>query len=152
MSHFDVLKKCVRKYEGALIKTMGDAIMAAFIEPVNALEALLEAQRELARESDHRPPLALKVGINNGPCIAITQDDRLDYFGTTVNLTSRLESLSQGDDIVVSASFAQDPAIESYLKENKDQFHIEHHSSHVKGITSGPVAYIRIKQPLPTDS
>ncbi len=150
MSHFDVLKACVRKYEGALIKTMGDAIMAAFIEPVNALKALLEAQRKLAQESGHRRPLALKVGINTGPCIAITQDERLDYFGTTVNLTARLECLSQGDDIVVSASFAKDPAIESYLQENKEKFHIERDSSRVKGITGGPVAFLRIKQPLPT--
>ena len=47
------------------------------------------------------PPLVLKLGVQVGPVIAMTANDRLDYFGRTVNLAARLGDQSRGADVVL---------------------------------------------------
>ena len=91
MNHFDVLKQAIADEEGALVKTIGDAVMAVFRRPAAALRAMLVAQQRLASPPEGMAPLTLKAGLHVGPCIAVTLNDRLDYFGTTVNLAARLE-------------------------------------------------------------
>ena len=49
-------------------------------------------------------PIVLKLGLHDGPCIAVTLNDRLDYFGGTVNLAARLQGESLGGDVVASAA------------------------------------------------
>ena len=106
MQHLDVLREAVAAEGGAVVKAMGDAIMAVFTRPAAAVRAGLAAQQAVAGR-----PLALKVGIHNGPCIAITQNSVLDYFGSTVNLAARLVSLSTGADVVVSSDVLADPEV-----------------------------------------
>jgi class 3 adenylate cyclase len=107
MRHLDVLREAVAAEDGAVVKAMGDAIMAVFRRPVAAVRAGLAAQRAVAGR-----PLELKVGIHTGPCIAITQNGLLDYFGSTVNLAARLVTLSTGADVVVSGDVLADPEVE----------------------------------------
>jgi adenylate cyclase len=111
MNHFDVLKKAIAAEDGALVKTIGDAVMAVFREPSAALKAMLTAQQILASPPDGSEPLTLKAGIHRGPCIAVTLNDRLDYFGSTVNMAARLESLSTGSDVVISRAVYDDPEV-----------------------------------------
>ena len=114
--HFALLGAIVRRHNGALVKTIGDAIMAAFTVPVDALGAALEIQRGLrAFNATGDSPVAIKVGLHEGPCIAVTLNGRLDYFGTTVNMAARLEGQSDGDDIVLSEAVAEDPAVTAML-------------------------------------
>ncbi len=115
MSHFDLLRQVITEHEGALVKTIGDAVMAVFRRPAAAMRAMLDAQKRLAAQMQNGEPLELKVGIHFGPCIAVTLNDRLDYFGSTVNLASRLEGLSTGQDIIISASIASDPEVVALL-------------------------------------
>jgi class 3 adenylate cyclase len=128
LTHFEILRAAVATEGGAIVKTMGDAIMAVFPQPTAALRALIRAQRYLARPDDyalpagistaHAPhPLALKAGLHHGPCIAINQNDRLDYFGTTVNIAARLCALGTGEDLVMSAAVRHDPAVAALLAE-----------------------------------
>ncbi|MEO3427271.1 adenylate/guanylate cyclase domain-containing protein [Pelagibius sp. CAU 1746] len=114
--HFAFLGAIVRRHNGALVKTIGDAIMAAFAAPGDALAAALDIQRELAgfNKSEARA-LAIKVGLHEGPCIAVTLNGRLDYFGTTVNMAARLQGQSDGGDIVLSEVLAEDPAVAALL-------------------------------------
>lgn len=114
MSHFDVLRAAVAAHDGAIVKTMGDAIMAVFQRPVNALRAVLQAQETLARP----PSLRLKAGIHAGPCIAVTLNERLDYFGSNVNIAARLVDLSDGSDVVISAAVRSDPEVAAWLAAN----------------------------------
>jgi class 3 adenylate cyclase len=115
--HFAFLAAIVRAHDGAIVKTIGDAIMAAFADPGDALKAALSVQRQVATfNAGHgKAPLVLKLGLHDGPCIAVTLNDRLDYFGTTVNLSARLQAESRGGDIVVSRQMADDPAVAALL-------------------------------------
>ena len=115
MNHFDVLKNVIAEEDGALVKTIGDAVMAVFRRPASALKAMLSAQEILATPSPGVAPLTLKAGIHAGPCIAVTLNDRLDYFGSTVNMAARLESLSTGSDVIISRVLYDDPEVREFL-------------------------------------
>jgi class 3 adenylate cyclase len=108
LGHIDVLRDAVGAEGGAIVKTMGDAIMAVFPRPASAVAAMRAAQLSVAGR-----PLALKVGIHAGPCIAVNQYGVLDYFGSTVNLAARLVGLSSGDDIVLSQAVLEDDEVAS---------------------------------------
>lgn len=113
MSHFDLLKEIIDQEDGALVKTIGDSVMAVFRRPVSALRAALRAQSRLSMDAS--APLQLKVGVHTGSCIAVTLNDRLDYFGTTVNIANRLEGLSSGRDVVISGEMHDDLEVEELL-------------------------------------
>lgn len=115
MNHFDVLKKAIADEDGALVKTIGDAVMGVFRNPASALNAMVRAQEILASPPTGISPLTLKAGIHIGPCIAVTLNDRLDYFGSTVNMAARLESLSTGNDVVISAAVYNDPEVREVI-------------------------------------
>jgi class 3 adenylate cyclase len=108
--HFDVVISIVRELNGAVVKTIGDSVMAVFVDPRNAIKAGFKMKEEVDKLG-----LALKVGINSGPCIAINQNDVLDYFGTTVNLAARIESQSNGD-VVMSKLLFESSGIAELIK------------------------------------
>jgi len=122
MNHFDVLRELVADEDGALVKTIGDAVMAVFRQPVAALKSMMKAQQRLAFPVDGTQPLMLKAGIHVGPCIAVTLNDRLDYFGSTVNLAARLEGQSTGADVVISDAVYSDPEVRKLLSDPANGF------------------------------
>jgi adenylate cyclase len=102
--HFDFIRQAVTRLDGTIVKTMGDGVMCAFQQLDDAMEAALAMQEQVgawcqAEQID--PPLVLKLGVHVGPVIAMTANDRLDYFGRTVNLAARLGDQSRGGDVVV---------------------------------------------------
>ena len=113
--HFEILEQEIAKQGGAVIKTMGDAVMAVFRQPLGALLAIQGAHAEITK-TEGTPPLHLKVGIHSGPCIAVTLNERLDYFGSTVNAAARLPGLAEGGEIVLSDQTASDPQVSEWLK------------------------------------
>jgi adenylate cyclase len=112
--HFEILEQEVARQGGAVVKTMGDAVMAVFRQPLGALLAIQKAHAEISKV-EGTPPLYLKVGIHSGPCIAVTLNERLDYFGSTVNAAARLPGLSEGGHIVLSDQTASDPQVKEWL-------------------------------------
>jgi class 3 adenylate cyclase len=115
--HFSVLAAAVRANDGAVVKTIGDAVMAVFSNPVDALHAAVAIRDDIAHFNrtvvprEAGPGLIVKLGLHCGPCIAVTLNDRLDYFGRTVNLAARLQGQSRGGDIVLSAAMADEPGM-----------------------------------------
>jgi len=107
--------------------------MAAFIQPLAALRTILRVQHELANPPAGLLPLQLKAGINYGPCIAVTLNERLDYFGSTVNLAARLEGLSSEGGIVISDSVRGDPEIVRYFDALGNLIRVEPFTATVKG-------------------
>ncbi|HEX5883983.1 MAG TPA: adenylate/guanylate cyclase domain-containing protein [Pyrinomonadaceae bacterium] len=116
MSHFDVVRKAIAEHDGAIVKTIGDAVMAVFRSAADGLLAMLEVQEALAAPPDGSIPLQLKAGLNTGPCIAVTLNDRLDYFGSTVNIAARLEPLSSGSDVIISGSVYEDARVREVIE------------------------------------
>jgi class 3 adenylate cyclase len=121
MNHFDVLRETITAENGAIVKTIGDAVMAVFQRPLSALRAILAAQDVLATPPPGGRPFHLKAALHYGPTIAVNLNERLDYFGTTVNMASRLEKFSQGGDVIMSDAIYFDPEIQEFL-----QFQAEH--------------------------
>ncbi|MBZ0284759.1 MAG: DUF5939 domain-containing protein [Anaerolineae bacterium] len=128
MNHFDVLRDAIQDEGGAIVKTIGDAVMAVFRRPAPAIRAMLLAQKRL---SEMNEPLHLKAGIHYGPCIAVTLNDRLDYFGSTVNKAARLEGLSSGGDVVISGTVESDPEVAALLEDGT--FRAEMFNARLKG-------------------
>ncbi len=115
--HFAILGAAVREHNGTLVKTIGDAVMAAFSEPADALRCGFRIQDDFAiyNATPGNESAIITLGIHTGRCIAVTLNNRLDYYGTAANKAARLEGQSVGDDIVFSPEFAADPAIQELL-------------------------------------
>ncbi len=110
--HFRVLNEIVAAEAGAVVKTIGDAVMATFPTPDHAISAALrmrEAMRSL-NEQRGSEDLLLKIGIHEGPCLAVTLNDRQDYFGQTVNIASRVQGLAVSRSIFATGSVVEDAA------------------------------------------
>ncbi len=133
MDHFAVLREAIAEEDGALVKTIGDAVMAVFRRPASALRAILDAQRRLAAPTGGAPPFYLKAGMHHGPCIAVTMNDRLDYFGSVVNMAARLERLSSGKDVIISDAVRHDPEVEELLSGPENQLVPEPFEARLKG-------------------
>ena len=114
MNHFDVLDRVVAEANGAVVKTIGDAVMAVFRHPDDCLRAVREAQSELGQGE---MPFVLKAGAHFGPCIAVNQNGRLDYFGSTANIAARLGGLSEGGDMIISDEMRADHAVQGVLSD-----------------------------------
>ena len=109
--HFRTLNEIVAAEGGAVVKTIGDAVMATFLTPDHALAAALrmrEAMRTL-NETHGREDLLLKIGIHEGPCLAVNLNERQDYFGQTVNIASRVQGLAQTRSILATAPVIDNP-------------------------------------------
>lgn len=100
--HFDRLGEVVARQRGAVVKTIGDAVMAAFAEPERAVAAAAGMIRAARKIDADGKSLAIKVGVHSGSCIAIQTNHQIDYFGSAVNIASRVQALAAGHEIVVT--------------------------------------------------
>ncbi len=114
--HFEILERAVANEGGSIVKTMGDAIMAAFRNPASAVRAIWDVQNQLTARGE--PLLSIKVGIHHGPCIVVNLNDRLDYFGSTVNIAARLPHFSMGGELVFSEPVRNDVEVMEFLEKN----------------------------------
>ena len=140
--HFAFLAGEVREHNGAVIKTIGDAVMAAFGDPTDAVRAMLSIQSHIAafNASQEEEELVIKLGAHAGKTIAVNLNGRLDYFGATVNLAARLQQESEGSDVVLSGSLAGDPAVMAIL----GNMQLESGAAQLKGFDE-PIAYKRLR-------
>jgi class 3 adenylate cyclase len=109
--HFDLLHEVVARHRGAIVKTIGDAVMAAFGESERALAAAAGMSRAVGRINADGESLVLKIGLHAGSCIAIQTNHQIDYFGRAVNIAARVQSVAAGGEIVVTDTIWDMPAI-----------------------------------------
>jgi len=118
--HFQVLHEIVAAEAGAVVKTIGDAVMATFATPDRAIAAALkmrDAMRALNDKSG-REDLLLKIGVHAGPCIAVSMNERQDYFGQTVNIASRVQNLANAQAIFATRAVVDDNLTADLLHRN----------------------------------
>ena len=102
--HFALLDAVAHKHAGAIVKTIGDAVMAAFSRPVDAVSAAIHILQEIGQfnRAHGAPAIILKIGAHCGPSIAVTLNENLDYFGQTVNIAARVQSFADAGEICLT--------------------------------------------------
>jgi class 3 adenylate cyclase len=134
--HFGYLTAIIAARNGAVVKTIGDAVMAVFASGADAVEAALDMQERIAEldaKLAPRPPVVLKIGVHEGAAIAINAGGVLDYFGTTANIAARVQNESEGGDVVVTDALLEDPAVAALLARRAPN--TESFKSELKGLT-----------------
>ncbi|MGO4711081.1 adenylate/guanylate cyclase domain-containing protein [Bradyrhizobium sp. 2TAF24] len=139
--HFSVLYRIVASEAGAVVKTIGDAVMATFPTPDRALAAALRMREAMQEINDQRggEDLLLKIGIHEGPCLAVTFNDRQDYFGQTVNMAARVQGLAKSRSIFATRSIVADSGAIKILEKSGLQ-PVEQRAA-LRGITDDALVY-----------
>ncbi len=138
--HFDFLSGWISTYNGSIIKTIGDSIMAVFFSPEKAVQAALDIQGSVKEFNEaHKTNLSIKLGLFNGPAIAVTANSQLDYFGHTVNMAARIEQESKGGDVILPADMMNRASIAEQLQ----QYGIHSYTAKLNGIKE-PITLIRV--------
>jgi class 3 adenylate cyclase len=119
--HFALLSATVQQHCGAIVKTIGDAVMAVFSRPSDAVSAALDILGQIERyNAEHAAPgFILKIGAHCGPSIAVTLNENLDYFGQTVNVAARVQSLADAGEICISEALYSAPGVTALLSGQK---------------------------------
>ena len=128
--HFEILEKAITLEGGSIIKTMGDSVMAVFLRPASALKAITSAQKTLNARGQG---LWLKIGIHHGACIAVNMNERLDYFGSTVNIAARLPQFSSGGEVIFSQSVRDDPEAIQFVEKSTAPNSVTRFQAEIKG-------------------
>jgi class 3 adenylate cyclase len=139
--HFAFLSERVERHNGLIVKTVGDAVMAAFHDPADAVRAVLSIQDEVADFNRGRGDggVILKLGLHLGSCIAVTAGGVLDYFGSAVNTASRLEHQCRGGEVIVSDAVLADSEAREALKGRM----VTEDSATLRGLIE-PVRFVRV--------
>jgi class 3 adenylate cyclase len=111
---FRLLDDVVRREGGAVVKTIGEGLLAAFPDADAAVRAGIQFP-EVLRAGELTRGLRLRVAAHRGPAMAATLNDHLDYFGTTVHQTMQALARSRGGLFVLTRAVASDPDVSARL-------------------------------------
>jgi class 3 adenylate cyclase len=106
----------VREFRGAVVKTIGDAVMATFVDPLDSVKASKKIH-ETFHPARADTPIRLRISLNTGPCIAVRLNANADFFGGTVNVAAKLQALAEGYQIAMSEDTYGGPGVAAYLAE-----------------------------------
>jgi class 3 adenylate cyclase len=139
--HFAFLSERVQRHNGFVVKTVGDAVMAAFGDPADAVRAVLSIQDEVENFNRGRRDagIVLKLGLHQGACIAVTVGGVLDYFGSAVNTAARLEHQCRGGEVIISQAVIADAEAREALAGRA----LTQDSATLRGL-SEPVRFVRV--------
>jgi class 3 adenylate cyclase len=140
-AHFHALLEIISSEKGAVVKTIGDAVMATFIRPEHAIVAGLRMRAAMDALNAERgtSDLVVKIGIHEGPCLAVMLNERQDYFGQTVNIAARVQGLSTSQAIHITGPVIDAPAVAALL-EKRAITPIQKHAA-LRGIADKMVVY-----------
>ena len=138
------MRAVIAEHDGAVVKTIGDAVMAIFVDPGAAFAAAIRLPAAVGKVRTESGPLMLRVGLHCGPCIAMQANDKLDYFGTTVNLAARIQHAANAGEVLMSAACAELPDVAAQLRDSALPAHAE--SLAFKGFAR-EVPVVRVRAP-----
>jgi class 3 adenylate cyclase len=118
--HFSFLAGVIRDHRGIVVKTLGDALMAAFEDVGQAVQAAIAIQRGIGMacgDNSRQEQLVVRLGLHAGSAIHVNANGGQDYFGSVVNIAAQLRGVSQGRDLALCATIAADPAIAALLRD-----------------------------------
>ncbi len=114
--HFDEVFAIVAKNRGAVVKTIGDAVMATFVNPVDAVRASQQIHQAFS-PARADTPIRLRISLNTGPCIAVRLNANADFFGGTVNIAAKLQALAEAYQIAMSDATYRSSGVAELLAE-----------------------------------
>jgi class 3 adenylate cyclase len=137
--HFQHLLDVTVRHNGAVTKTIGDAVMAAFLTSADAVQAALEMREAVDQLNRDRPQrdFILKIGVHRGASIAVTLNERLDYFGQTVNIAARVQNLADGDEICITQEVYGAPSVADIVA----PYPISRSEAELKGVSNAMSVY-----------
>ena len=89
---------------GRAVKTIGGRTLSVVADRAAAVDAAIETRRRLADDGD--VPLTVGIAVHAGPTLVTTENGRLDYFGGTVHLATRLPDHAGGRTVVTGPVYA----------------------------------------------
>lgn len=116
--HFIKTNQIIQNFRGVVVKTIGDAVMASFSSPLQALKAAKEMQEWFHPENKHTP-VRIRISIHTGNCLAVNLNSNIDYFGNTVNYTAKIQSVTNSGEISFSETIFRDKDIRDYLRQGE---------------------------------
>jgi len=149
MNHFKIIQKIVSEERGSVVKTIGDSVMAVFHEPVSSLKAVERIQKIFSNSNSFGDSFKLKAGIHVGDCTAVTLNNRIDFFGTAVNIASRLVDVANEKEIIISEQVYNHADVRRYLTNHSDRFLLKDSQTLLKGFSDEEfmVKQIRMDRP-----
>ena len=136
--HFDALEVVIRASGGAIVKTIGDAIMATFVEPVSGIRAAMQmAERLEDFNRTSSSDLVLKMGLHRGHAIAVSSNESIDYFGQTVNIAARIQAMAGAGQICLS----EDVYVATGVADLLAGVSVEREAGIMKGVTEAIPVY-----------
>jgi class 3 adenylate cyclase len=137
--HFQHLLDATVQHNGAVTKTIGDAVMAAFSTSADAVQAALDMREAVDQLNRDRPQrdFILKIGVHRGAAIAVTLNERLDYFGQTVNIAARVQNLADGDEICITEEVYAAPAVAEIIA----PYPVTKSQAELKGVSNAMPVY-----------
>ncbi|MDX1587176.1 MAG: adenylate/guanylate cyclase domain-containing protein, partial [Balneolaceae bacterium] len=149
IEHFDILHDAVAKEGGAVVKTIGDSVMAVFSNPAQAFRAFADAQKIIAKDKRFDKSLKLKAGIHHGSCVAVNLNSKIDYFGSTVNMASRLVDYADENEVVISEVVSSNSEMQHILDDRKFRYTTKTDYVQLKGFDSQRfvVQHVRMEPP-----
>lgn len=148
--HFKILYQQIEAQGGVVVKTMGDAVMASFLQPAQGVKAALSAYEIFkTREWAQVGKLEIKMGLHVGSVIAVNLNSHVDYFGNTVNKSARIQGLAEDHTVCFTREILEEPGVRALLKAWADKFcgKVYRNTVELKGI-DGPVDFYRIQDSI----
>lgn len=91
--------------------------MASFKSPVDGVKAAMDIRDAISKfNTDREDEILVKIGIHSGPTIMVTLNNRVDYFGQTVNLAARLQGQAKDNQIIISEKIRNDVEVINTIK------------------------------------
>jgi class 3 adenylate cyclase len=113
--YYRLVRQRVERDGGAVVRTVGEEVVAAFSDVAAAVRTALALQAEADRGEATRG-LRLRIGVHRGPALTATLNEQLDYFGTTARLTLALPPLAGGGGVVLTEAVTSDPGVAALLR------------------------------------
>ncbi len=99
----EIMAALIDKFQGRVVDSPGDNVLAEFSSVVDALECSVEIQKELKQKNEQVPEnrrMEFRVGVNLGDVV----EDGERIYGDGVNIAARVESLAEGGGICISGT------------------------------------------------
>jgi len=115
--HWRSCEAAAARHHGTVLKTLGDGLFCCFGGLGDAAAAAIEMMAAAEQLATPGVRFAIRAAIHEGPTYLVRASERLDLFGSTVNLASRLMTVTAGSQLAMLASSAAHPGVAAALEE-----------------------------------